>query len=289
MRQIAWITKKNFSTHAIPKNFWSTIWTKLTTFLKHFTKRWGQSFRKKKQLTSSTRLLFDLISKHSIHTTRLSAAQTIRSGKLWRFKVQKAKYFNRLRHHQVRRPSQISSVFFKVIAFDISTTWTNFSKVKSLRKLPVHKKGDKRLVKFFRPVSLLNVDCKGFEKCLYDPLCFHFYFFLSRNQHDLSVEVQSNMLKYLKNIHEALDKNSSVTVIAFYTNFAKAFDRVPPYGLLKKWVQLALEAAFSIFFVTTWKDEPSNLELETLYLISENSPMECPKDLSCVPCYSVFS
>ena len=42
------------------------------------------------------------------------------------------------------------------------------------------------------------------------------------------------MLKLLKDIHELLDKNFSDTVVAFYTNFAKAFDRVPHYELLKK-------------------------------------------------------
>ena len=33
---------------------------------------------------------------------------------------------------------------------------------------------------------------------------------------------------------KALDKKSSDTAVAFYTNFAKTFDRVPHYELLKK-------------------------------------------------------
>ena len=37
------------------------------------------------------------------------------------------------------------------------------------------------------------------------------------------------MLIFLKDIHESLDRNSSDKVVAFYTNFAKAFDRVPQY------------------------------------------------------------
>ena len=85
-------------------------------------------------------------------------------------------------------------------------------------------------------MSLLNIDSKVFEKCLYDPLFLHFSFFLSRNEHGFVRErsVQSNMLKFLKDIHEAVDENSSDTVVAFYTGFAKAFDRVPHYELLKK-------------------------------------------------------
>ena len=42
------------------------------------------------------------------------------------------------------------------------------------------------------------------------------------------------MLKFLKDIYEALDENSSDTVVTFYTDVAKAFDRVPHYELLKQ-------------------------------------------------------
>ena len=101
--------------------------------------------------------------------------------------------------------------------------------------VPVYKKGDKQLVTNYRPVSLLNIDSKVFEKCLHDPLFLHFSIFLSRNQHVFvrGRSVQSNLLKVLKDIHEALDKNSSDTVVAFYTDFAKAFDRVPQDELVK--------------------------------------------------------
>ena len=38
----------------------------------------------------------------------------------------------------------------------------------------------------------------------------------------------------MEDIHEASDKNSIDTVVAFYIDFAKAFDRVPHYEVLKK-------------------------------------------------------
>ena len=107
--------------------------------------------------------------------------------------------------------------------------------------VPVYEKGDKQLVKNYRPVSLLNIDSEVFEKFLYGPLFLHFSLFLSRNQHGFvrRRQVQSNMLKFSKDIHEALDKNSSDTVVAFYTDFAKAFDRVPHYELLNKgWTEI---------------------------------------------------
>ena len=42
------------------------------------------------------------------------------------------------------------------------------------------------------------------------------------------------MLKVLKEVHEALDKRSRVTVVAFHTEFLKAFDRVPQFELQKE-------------------------------------------------------
>ena len=138
--------------------------------------------------------------------------------------------------------------------------------------VPVYKKADKLLIKIYRPVSLLNIDSKVFEKCLYDSLFLHFSFFLSRYQHGFvrGRSVQSNMLKLLKDIHEALDKVSSDTVVAFYTNFAKAFDRVPHYELLKKVSAIGVGGCFLNIFcdyleqiVTT-----NRLELGKLYLSS---------------------
>ena len=140
----------------------------------------------------------------------------------------------------------------------MSSTLNNlFENVKRLRTLPrcwkdativpVYKKGDKQLAKNYRPVSLLNIDSIVFEKCFIGPLFLHFsFFFLSRNQHGFvrGRSVQSNMLKLLKDIHEALDKNSSDTVVAFYTNFAKAFDRVPHYELLKKVIAIGVRGCF---------------------------------------------
>ena len=48
------------------------------------------------------------------------------------------------------------------------------------------------------------------------------------------------MLLFLKKIHEALDKNVQSEVVVFYTDFAKAFDRVPHYELLLKSGQVGI-------------------------------------------------
>ena len=56
------------------------------------------------------------------------------------------------------------------------------------------------------------------------------------------------MLKFLKDIHEALDKNCCCdTVVSFYIDFGKAFDRVPHYEQLENESSIGLEAALDMF------------------------------------------
>ena len=42
------------------------------------------------------------------------------------------------------------------------------------------------------------------------------------------------MLSFLKSIHDALDNDSSTEIVAFYTDFSKAFDKVPHFELVQK-------------------------------------------------------
>ena len=46
--------------------------------------------------------------------------------------------------------------------------------------------------------------------------------------------ISTNMLSFLKEIYEALDNDSNAEIVAVYTDFAKAFDKVPHFDLLKK-------------------------------------------------------
>ena len=46
--------------------------------------------------------------------------------------------------------------------------------------------------------------------------------------------MQTNMLLFLKRIYEALDHDPQSEIIAFYTDFSKAFDKVPHYELIQK-------------------------------------------------------
>ena len=88
---------------------------------------------------------------------------------------------------------------------------------------PIHKKGERKLVENYRPVSLLNIENKIFEKCIYEELSAHFTKFLSSKQHGLVPQrgVYTNKLLFLKKIHEVLDKNVQSEVVVFYTDFRR--------------------------------------------------------------------
>ena len=121
-----------------------------------------------------------------------------------------------------------------------------FKNIKRLRKIPeqwkiasvtpIYKKGDRSLVTNCRPVSLLNIDSKIFEKCMYEPLYEFFEKHLSKHQHGFvrCRSVTTNMLSFLQKIYEAIDKNTSDKIVIFYSDFSKAFDKVPHNELLIK-------------------------------------------------------
>ena len=103
-----------------------------------------------------------------------------------------------------------------------------------------------RLVTKYRPVSLLNIDSIIFEKCMYEPLHEHFGKHLSKHQHGFfwGRSVTTNMFSFLQKIYEAMDKNTSDNIVTFYSDFSKAFDKVPHKELLIKVDQIGVGGCF---------------------------------------------
>ena len=102
----------------------------------------------------------------------------------------------------------------------------------------IFKKEDKQLVKNYRPISLLPICGKLFEKIVFNNL----YVYLNRN--GLITSNQSgfqpgdsttNQLLFLINeIHEAFENPKSLEVRAVFLDISKAFDKVWHEGLLFK-------------------------------------------------------
>ena len=110
----------------------------------------------------------------------------------------------------------------------VSSSYPDMWKLANL--IPIFKKGDKQLIKNYRPISLLPICGKTFEKIIFnDP-----YNYLNTN--NLITKKQSgfrpgdsttNQLLYLVNeIHNAFDDLKSLEVRAVFLDISKAFDKV---------------------------------------------------------------
>ena len=104
--------------------------------------------------------------------------------------------------------------------------------------IPIFKKDDKQLIKIYRPISLLPICGKIFEKIIFNNL----YNYLNTN--NLITNNQSgfrpgdstiNQLLYLVNeIHKAFDDPKSLEVRSVFLDISKSFDKVWHDGLLFK-------------------------------------------------------
>ena len=103
---------------------------------------------------------------------------------------------------------------------------------------PIHKKESKNLIKNYRPISLLPIFSKSFEKIIYDSL----YRYITINK--LLNSCQSGFQKgdscvsqLLKNTHDIfknLDSNLPVITRSIFLDMSKAINKVWHKGLLFK-------------------------------------------------------
>ena len=98
---------------------------------------------------------------------------------------------------------------------------------------PIHKKGCRANVKNYRPVTLLSIVSKVLERCMYDPIEKQLPDHLTTSQYGFVKKrsVVSNMLCFLNDVQVALEGNPN-SVYSLYTDFSKAFNKVPHAELL---------------------------------------------------------
>ena len=126
----------------------------------------------------------------------------------------------------------------KIIFQNILETSTYPDMWKLANITPIFEKGNKQLIKNYRPISLLPICGKMFEKIIFNNL----YSYLETN--NLITKNQSgfrpgdsttNQLLYLVNeIHEAFENPKSLEVRAVFLDISKAFDKVWHDGLIFK-------------------------------------------------------
>ena len=104
--------------------------------------------------------------------------------------------------------------------------------------VPVHKKGSKNLKQNYRPISLLPIFGKIFEKMIYDTLCEHLTAneLLNPNQSGFrpNDSTINQLLSIVHTIFTAFDCNPPLDVRSVYLDTSKAFDRVWHEGLIYK-------------------------------------------------------
>ena len=114
--------------------------------------------------------------------------------------------------------------------------------------VPVHKKGDKNLVSNYRPISLLPIFSKIFERIIFDTL----YKYLEDNNFFNSNQSGfrpgdsciHQLISITHDIYRSYDANPTQEVRGLFLDISKAFDRVWHEGLLYKLKNLGIEGKF---------------------------------------------
>jgi hypothetical protein len=109
-------------------------------------------------------------------------------------------------------------------------------KLKSSKIIPIHKKGNKKLIGNYRPIALLPIISKILEKLICNRLVNYFEKFLifSSQQHGYrnNRSTTTALYEFLMNIYSGLEQGEITT--GTFVDLSKAFDCVDPLKLLKK-------------------------------------------------------
>ena len=143
----------------------------------------------------------------------------------------------------------ISPVLAKLFNLSLQTSY--FPLIwKQANVIPVFKKGNPNLTSNYRPVSLLSVVGKVFEKTVFK------YFFNYLHSNNIIYEYQTGFLPGCSTTHhlvhlyhticEALDKKKKVRMV--FGDISKAFDRVWHKGLLFKLKRIDIDGALLRWF-----------------------------------------
>ena len=114
--------------------------------------------------------------------------------------------------------------------------------------VPIHKKGDKQLIQNYRPVSLLPIFGKIFEKIIFNSLFKYLENNNLLNPHQSGFRPGDScvhqLLSITYDIYKSFDANPSLEVRGIFLDMSKAFDRVWHEGLLFKLKRLGLSGKY---------------------------------------------
>ena len=126
----------------------------------------------------------------------------------------------------------------KLIFLNITETGIYPDMWKLANVTPIHKKGNKQLVKNYRPISLLPICGKLLEKIIFKNL-YNFFdsnYLISKNQSGFrpGESTVNQLVDFVNEIHKSFDKYESLETRAVFLDISKAFDKVWHEGLIFK-------------------------------------------------------
>ena len=146
-----------------------------------------------------------------------------------------------------------------------------------LNVTPIFKKGNKQLIKNYRPISLLPICGKIFEKIIFNNLYSYLNVnnLITKNQSGFRPgDSTTNQLLYLVNeIHQAFENPKSLEVCAVFLDISKAFDKVWHDGLIFELKQNGVSSSLLMFFQNYLNNRKQRVVLNGSY--SSYSTVEC--------------
>ena len=149
--------------------------------------------------------------------------------------------------NKAKGPDGLPPLLFKqtksTIAKSISDLFTNCKRLgvfptswKVGRVSPIHKKGNKTAVENYRPVTILDIISKVFEKPLFDAIYQHVEPLLTNAQFGFRKKRSAvfQMLSVLNDIYTSMRVKNIDSVHALFLDFEKAFDKVNHHVFLAK-------------------------------------------------------
>ena len=132
---------------------------------------------------------------------------------------------------------------------------------------PLFKSGSRSQAANYRPVTLLNIIAKVLEKCIYDDIYLHCLSQYSNAQHGFmrGRSVFTNLVPFLDRLYKNLDSKCN-DLSVFYSDFAKAFDKVPHKLLTAK--------------MEIYRIKGKLLEILCSYLANRKQYVRCDRNLA---------